>query len=154
MTGAKRSLAELAEKMKDIDFTMLSTHAADGGIRARPMSNNRDVEYDGDSYFFTNEDTLTVSEIERDPKVSLSYQAKSGIFGQRPLFIAVDGTAELIRDKAQFRAHWTKDLDRWFAQGIDTPDLVMIKVHAQSAHYWDGEDEGEVTLSGQRSALG
>lgn len=154
MTGTTRTLAELAEKMKDIDFTMLSTHAKDGGIRARPMSNNRDVEYDGDSYYFTNEDTLTVSEIERDPKVSLGYQAKSGIFGQRPLFIAVDGTAELIRDKAQFRTHWTKDLDRWFAQGIDTPGLVMIKVHAQSAHYWDGEDEGEVTLAGQRSAVG
>jgi general stress protein 26 len=62
------------------------------------------------------------------------------------LFIAVDGTAQLIRDRSQFEAHWTKDLDRWFPEGIDTPDLVLIRVHAGRIHYWDGEDEGVVSV--------
>ena len=42
------SMKELAEKVADIDFTMLSTRAENGAISARPMSNNGDVEYDGD----------------------------------------------------------------------------------------------------------
>ena len=46
------TLPQLAKKMKDIDFTMLSTRAEGGQIAARPMSNNRDVDYDGDSYLF------------------------------------------------------------------------------------------------------
>ena len=52
----KATLESLAEKMRDIDFTMLSTHTKDGQIGARPMSNNRDVAYDGDSYYFTTDD--------------------------------------------------------------------------------------------------
>lgn len=140
------TLPQLAKKMKDIDFTMLSTRAEGGQIAARPMSNNRDVDYDGDSYYFTTSDTVMVRDIERDPKVGLSLQGSAGLLKQRPFFAAIEGRADLIRDKGQFQAHWNSDLNRWFEQGIDTPGLVMIKVHAERAHYWDGEDEGEVTL--------
>jgi len=143
---ANRNLEDLAEKMKDIDFAMLSTHAPGGAIGSRPMSNNRDVEYDGDSWFFTTQDTQMVSDINRDSRVGLSFTGKAGLLGMRPFFIAVEGVAELIRDKDVFAKHWTKDLDRWFKDGVDTAGLVLIKVGATSAHYWDGEDEGEVAL--------
>ena len=140
-----KTLSDLAEKMKDIDFAMLATHTKSGAIGARPMSNNGEVDDRGDSYFFATDDTLMVSDIAADPKVSLSYQGKAGMLGMRPFFVAVEGMAELVRDKDRFEAHWSKDLDRWFKQGVDTPGLVMIKVHADRVHYWDGEEEGEVT---------
>lgn len=140
------TLAELAEKMRDVDFTMLSTRAEDGTIGARPMSNNRDVDYDGDSWFFTCQDTRTVADIARDPQVGLSLQGKAGLLGKPPIFISVEGRAELIRDKATFAEHWNEDMAAWFAQGIETPGLVLIKVHAERIHYWDGKDEGEVAL--------
>jgi general stress protein 26 len=141
-----RTLADIAEKMRDIDFTMLSTRAEDGTIGARPMSNNRDVAYDGDSWFFTAADTRMAADIARDPQVGLTLQGKAGMLGLRPFFVAVEGRAELIRDKARFAAHWNGDLDRWFAQGIDTPGLVLIGVHAERVHVWDGAEEGEVAL--------
>ncbi len=141
-----KTLSDLAEKMKDIDFAMLSTRAEGGEIGARPMSNNRDVDYDGDSYYFTTDDTLMVKDIERDPQVGLAFQGKAGLLGMRPLFVAVEGRADLIRNKSEFVDHWNSDLERWFKDGVDTPGLVLIKVHAERAHYWDGEDEGEVTL--------
>lgn len=139
------TLSDLAEAMRDIDFAMLSTRTEGGDIAARPMSNNRDVSYDGDSFFFTYEEARTVSDIERNPKVGLSFQGKAGLLGKPPLFIAVEGTAELIRDKAQFEAHWNSDLDYWFEDGIETPGVVLIKVHADRIHYWNGRDEGDVT---------
>ncbi len=142
----KLTLADISEKMRDIDFTMLATHTKGGAIGARPMSNNRDVDYDGDSTYFTWANALMVSDIEADPKVSLTLQGKAGLLGMRPFFVAVEGTARIIRDKAAFAAHWTKDLDRWFDQGIDTPGIAMIEVHAGRIHYWDGEDEGEIIL--------
>jgi general stress protein 26 len=144
---AEKSLAELAEKMKDIDFAVLSTKTRSGAIAARPMSNNRQVDYDGDCFFFTCDETGTVADIEGDPQVGLAYQAKSGMLGMRPFFLTMEGRAELIRDKARFAEHWAKDLDRWFKQGIDTPGLTLIKVAAQRLHYWDGYDEGELELS-------
>ena len=142
-----KTLADISEKMRDIDFTMLSTRGADGAIASRPMSNNREVDYDGDSFYFTYADTQMVRDIERDAHVGLSFQGKAGLFGVRPFFVAVEGQAQLIRDKAQFEAHWTSGLDRWFEQGVDTPGLTLIKVHADRVHYWDGEEEGEVKLA-------
>src|SRR6187549_1048553 len=106
---AGKSLAELAEKMKDIDFAILSTRTANGAIAARPMSNNREVDYDGDSWFFTCDETGTIADIEGDPQVGLGYQAKAGLLGMRPFFLTIEGRAELIRDKAQFARRWTKD---------------------------------------------
>jgi general stress protein 26 len=141
-----KTLSGIAEHMRDIDFAMLSTHTDGGAIGARPMSNNRDVDYDGDSWFFTTQGTRMVSDIERDPKVSLSYQGKAGMLGLRPFFVAIEGVAQLIRDKAAFKDHWTKDLERWWPDGIDTPGLVLIQVTGARAHYWDGEDEGELLL--------
>lgn len=141
-----KSLTDIAEAMRDIDFTMLSTHTEGGAIGARPMSNNRDVDYDGDSWFFSDDSARLVHDIARDPQVGLSLQAKGGLLGKPGMFIAIEGRAELIRDKAAFQEHWNKDLDRWFEQGVDTPGLVLIKVAAQRIHYWDGEDEGEVAL--------
>jgi general stress protein 26 len=148
------SLTDISEKMRDIDFAVLSTRTDDGAIAARPMSNNRQVEFDGDTYFFTLDETRSVADIKRNPEVGLSYQGKSGALGMKPFFITLEGRAELIQDKARFAEHWTKDLDAWFKQGIDTPGLTLIKVAAQRLHYWDGYDEAEIALTGdsERSA--
>jgi len=140
------TLREISEKVRDIDFAMLLTRTESGEIAGRPMSNNRDVEYDGDSFFFTSDETRSVSDIKRHPLVALSYTGRKGLLGQPPIFITVQGEAELIHDKREFEAHWVKDLERWFKKGTDTPGLVLIKVHASRIHYWDGENEGEVVV--------
>jgi general stress protein 26 len=139
------TMQELAKKIGDIDFTMLSTHSENGAIAARPMSNNGDVEYDGDSWFFTSEETRMVEEIKRDARVGLSLQGKGSLLGKPGIFISIEAVAELVRDKATFEAHWNADLDRWFKEGVDTPGIVLIKAHAERITYWDGEDEGTIT---------
>jgi len=139
------TLPELAKKMAGIDFTMLQTHAG-GQIAGRPMSNNGDVDYDGDSWFFTMENTDMVREISADPNVALGLTGSKSLLGKPPLFVHVQGRAALIRDRATMAQHWVKDLERWFEQGVDTPGLVLIHVHANRIHYWDGEDEGEIVV--------
>ena len=141
---SEKSLSEIAERMRDIDIAMLSTHTEGGAIAGRPMSNNRDVDYDGDSFYFTWEKSRMVDDIQGNPKVSLAFQ------GKKAFSVAVEGQAEVIKDKSAFKGHWTPDLDQWFEDGIDTKGVVMIKVSATRLHYWDGEDEGEVKLSSKR----
>ena len=145
-----KTLDDISEAMRDIDFCMLVSRAEDGSIGGRPMSNNREVAYEGTSRFFSYEDTRTVQDIERDPSVGLTYQGKAGLMGvvgTPGLFIHVEGEARVVRDKARFAEHWTPGLDRWFEQGIDTPGLTLLEVEAKRIHYWDGEDQGEVKLS-------
>ncbi len=149
---AEKTIEDLAEKMRDIDFAILTTRTDNGAIAGRPMSNNREVAFDGDSWFFALESTRTVSDIRRDPQVGLSYQAKSGLLGLRPFFLTVEGEATLSQDKAAFAAHWNKDLDSWFEQGMDTPGLTLIRVAARRVHYWDGYDEGEIKLPERQAA--
>ena len=150
-----KTLADISEAMKDIDFCMLVSRAEDGSIGGRPMSNNREVAYEGTSWFFTFDHHRSAADIARDPAVGLSYQGKAGLLGvvgKPGMFIHVEGEARLVRDKVRFADHWEKGLDRWFEQGIDTPGLVMIEVAARRIHYWDGMDEGEVTLPAAAAA--
>jgi general stress protein 26 len=142
---SKKSLAEIAKEMAGIDIAILSTHTENGEIANRPMSNNGDVAYDGTSYYFTYEKTRTVSDIQRNPNVALGFSSEAGLFAEG-IYVAVEGTAELIRDKAVFHQHWTSDLDKWFENGVDTPGIVLIKVKLNRATYWKGREEGEVGL--------
>ena len=144
---ATMGMHDLSEKMREIDFAMLVTHTEGGEIASRPMSNNGEVEYEGDSYFFTLEHERMVQDIAIDPRVGLTMQAGKHLLGKPGIMIAVEGRGELIRDKSAFAEHWTKSLDRWFEQGIDTPGLVLIKVHAKRIKYWDGMESGELKLS-------
>ncbi|MCM2473013.1 pyridoxamine 5'-phosphate oxidase family protein [Rhizobium sp. CG5] len=140
------TLPDLATKMKKIDFCMMLTKADAGTIASRPMSNNGDVDYDGDSFFFSYQDTDKVRQITADPTVSLTFTAPPSLLGKPGIFVAVEGKASLIADRAVFEAHWVSDLDRWFPQGIATPGVVLIKVHAETVQYWDGEDSGRIRL--------
>ena len=143
---AEISLAALAEKMAGIDIAILTTRMAGGQLAGRPMSNNGDVKYSGESFFFTYQDTHTVEDIERDGNVGLAYQGSAGLFRGSKFYVFVEGKATLVRDKAAFKEHWTADLDKWFESGIDSPDLVMIKVRAEQIKFWDGMKTGSVTL--------
>lgn len=67
------TVPELSRKIADIDFCMLETRAETGDIAARPISNNGDGEYTGDSHFFTWEQSCTVEDIKRSPQVALSF---------------------------------------------------------------------------------
>lgn len=144
---AAMSLEDLSQKMRNIDFCMLSTLEADGGVSMRPMSNNGDVEYDGDSWFFSFANTRKVAAIERDRRVGLSFSAPPSLPGKPGIFVATDGQATIVRDKAAFESHWVPDLERWFAAGIDTPGLVLIKVRGRRIEYWDGEDNDVIVLT-------
>ena len=144
-----KSLQDIAQDMRDIDFCTLATIAIDGSIASRPMSNNAEVEYNGESWFFSSDDTLMVRDIAADSRVGVTYSGKGGLkglFGAPGIFIHVEGKADLVRDKAQFAKHWDKSLERWWPQGIDAPGLLLIHVQAGRIHYWDGEDQGEVMV--------
>lgn len=139
-------LEDLVQAMGKIDFAMLTTRTKGGQLATRPMSNNGDVDWQADSYYFSYNDARTVSDIENEPHVALSFQGNGGLLGKPPLFVAVVGEARIVREKEAFAEHWTPGLDRWFPQGIDTQGLVMIHVHAVRVHYWDGADDGELAI--------
>lgn len=144
---AGMDLKDVAGTLKDVDFVMLNTHTDGGQIAGRPMSNNRDVEYDGDSWFFVDQESRIFEDVTRDPKVTLSVQGNKGLLGKPPVFLSIEGAAEIVKDQGALAQHWTSDLDRWWPEGPKTPGVALIKVRATRIHYWDGEDQGEVPVA-------
>ena len=71
--AARDSIRKIAQMMRDLDFCMLTTTSDDGRLHSRPMSNNGEVEFDGDVWFFSAADSRKIEEIEENPEVELSY---------------------------------------------------------------------------------
>jgi general stress protein 26 len=126
-------LARLREIVKAVDICMLTTTDDEGGLRSRPMSNNRDVEFDGDLWFFTYGSSYKVDEVGRVPKVNASF---ADVDGQ--LYASLTGRAEVVRDRAKIEEHWKPQLRAWFPEGVETPDIALLKVTVERAEYWDG----------------
>ena len=141
VTDRSKSIAQVAALMRKLDFCMLTTRTADGQLHARPMSNNGEVEFDGDVWFFSAADSRKVEEIEDEPQVELSYADT-----KRFVFVSMSGEAEIVRSVAKKRELWMEELERWFDEGPESEDVVLIKVTPTTVAYWNGEDEGELTL--------
>lgn len=124
------AFADIARAMSKIDFCMMHTVGPDG-VATRPMSNNGEVEYDGDNWFFSAADADKVQQIERDDRVHLTFGD-----AERAAFIAVWGTGEIVTDAKKKKALWQKELERWFPDGPDSDDVVLVKVHAHKLQTW------------------
>lgn len=121
--------AKVQELIKDIRTCMLSTVGADGTIVSRPMA-AQTVEFDGDLWFFAARDSAKAQEIERNPRVNAAFAGSSS-------WVSVAGTAQLVDDAAKVRELWNPVVEAWFPDGPDDPDVVLVRVDADTAEYWD-----------------
>ncbi|WP_313082716.1 pyridoxamine 5'-phosphate oxidase family protein [Pulveribacter sp.] len=129
---------DVAKTMGQIDFCMMQT-VGPHGVSTRPMSNNGEVEYDGDNWFFTSADTAKVRDIRQDARVQLVF-----VDSQAVNFISVWGRGEVVKDVDLKKKLWREELEEWFPQGPDDEDLVLIKVSASRIQSWG--QMGEHTL--------
>lgn len=126
----QKSIEKLNELIKEIDFAMLTT--IDGGVmRSRPMQ-TQDFEFDGNLWFFTSSNTHKAEEIERDNRVNVAYASPSD-----NSYVSVSGRASIVKDRAKIDEYWSDLYKAWFPEGKDAPDLVLLRVEAEQAEYWD-----------------
>ena len=132
------AVRKLGELIQGIHIAMLTTVAADGSLRSRPMA-AQTIPFDGDLWFFTSDDSPKADEISREHEVNVSYAD-----AERQRFVSVCGTALLVHDKAKARALWQPMFDTWFPGGLDDPHLGLLKVRVATAEYWDASS-GKMT---------
>ena len=132
MTTRQEHLETLASLIKGVDIAMLTTRKADGSLVSRPLG-TQEVEFDGDLWFATGADSEKVTEIQADPRVNVAYASK----GQNT-YVSVAGSASIVRDRAKIEQLWSPAMKIFFPEGKDDPNLVLIRVSAESAEYWDG----------------
>ena len=132
MTGTTNDdRRHLIELVNDAQVAMLTTTTADGRQVSRPMA-VQEAEFDGDLWFFAY-DSAKVSQIRATPEVNVSFSDV-----KHHAWISISGRAEVVHDRNKAESLYTPVLKAWFPEGLETPGLTLVKVHADSAEYWDG----------------
>jgi general stress protein 26 len=142
MADAEKTEQEKRETLKDLvkgaRIAMLTTMTADGRHVSRPMA-VQDVEFDGDLWFFTYSDSDLVSQVRTHPQVNVSFSDD-----KQHAWVSLAGAAEQLNDRTKAEELWNPMLKAWFPDGLETPNLTLIKVHAESAEYWESAHSSRV----------
>jgi general stress protein 26 len=137
---------KLWEMVQAIKVAMLTTR--DGGrLRSRPMECVQ-VEDDGTIWFFTNAASPKAKEVDGEHEVCLAFVDKAN-----QNYASVSGFASIVHDRAKARELWTEDQRAWYPDGLDDPDLALLKVRVQQAEYWDRPTSAMVASQGLVRAL-
>lgn len=131
-TEQKQNIEKYKALVDEIKIASLVTNTEKDGLRGRPMSTAA-VDEDGSIWFFTNEFTEKVEEINVNDKVLLSYTSLSA-----NAYVMINGTAELVHDKEKMQLLWNPALKAWFPKGLDDPKMKLLKVNPEEVEYWNG----------------
>ena len=120
----------LAGMIRDIPVAMLTTTGL-GRLRSRPMVAQR-LPFDGSLWFLTSRTAAKAGEVRNRHRVNVSYASP-----ERDCYVSIAGLASLVDDRQRAAALWNTSYEPWLPRGLDDPDLVLIRVEAEEAEYWD-----------------
>ena len=131
-----------------IDYAVFTTRGSDGApLHARPMA-YRKVEDGGDLWFFTKKDSRKVKELEADPQTLVSFADP-----RKQNFVSITGRSVIVTDRARVKALWNEIYRTWFPGGPDDDNIVLIRVEAEHAEYWDTPNSVMVYAFGYLKAV-
>lgn len=147
MADTEDGRANVVELVGRAQSAMFTTMTPDGDHVSRPMA-VQETEFDGDLWFFADEGSAKVAQIRENASVNVSFSND-----RDSEWTSISGHAEVVHDRAKAEELWAKPLEAWFPQGLDTPGLTLIKVHAATAEYWDAANSRVRQLLGMARAI-
>lgn len=123
----EEEMKTLRNLIKDVDTAMFTT-VTEEGLVSRPMK-TQEVQFDGDLWFFTKKETNKYKEILHQKEVNVAYAGKS--------FVSVRGYAKIVEDLNKKKELWSKSYEKIMQTSYDDPDVILIKVEAEAAEYWE-----------------
>ncbi|NJC28107.1 pyridoxamine 5'-phosphate oxidase family protein [Neolewinella antarctica] len=128
----KEAIVKIQKLATDVDITMFCTNLGGKPFSTCPMSTQQ-VEDDGTIWFFSNKNSDHNKDIKSDPATQLIYSSKAGDTDH----LSVYGTSEITFDRAKAEELFTPMIKTWFPEGVDDPELTMIKFTPSEGYYWD-----------------
>ncbi len=120
---------KVTELLKGERIGMFTTTAPDGTLTSRPMA-LQEVEFDGDLWFFASRTSRKVAHLTANPQVNVVTIGGSS-------WVSLTGHATVVDDLATKKELWNSVVEAWFPDGPEDPDVVLLRVDAASAEYWD-----------------
>ena len=134
--------------IEDHPACMLVTHGPGGTLHARPMHAIPDREK-REILFYTEIAGGKATELASSDEVCLTFMSH-----KKNDFIAVQGKAELTREKELIEKHWNTMVKAWFPQGKDDPNVGMIRVRVRAGEYWDSSSSDMSNMLRMMTAAG
>jgi general stress protein 26 len=124
-------ITKLGSLIKGIKFAMLTTVEPDGSLHSRPMT-TQDLDFDGDLWFFTSAHSPKVWESGQHREVNVAFADPD-----KNKYVSASGKASLVRDRKKMEELWNPAYKTFFPQGLDDPEIALLKVSVEKAEYWD-----------------
>ena len=121
----------LGKIINDASAAFLVTRRPGDGLHGRPMATARVDEDITAIWFSCDRNSPKVEEIRADPRVYLGYTDHTG-----SEWASINGRASIVDDRAKIKELWSPAWKNWF-DGPDDPKIILIKVNAEDAEYWD-----------------
>lgn len=128
----EEAVLKLREIIDKIDVCMLSTYPVNSRyIHAIPMS-RQEVDEEGCVWFLFSAESETFQHLQRDARISLLYSDV-----QSYTFLCLSGQGTISNDPERIDKYWNKMTEGWFEKGREDPNIRVLQVIPQNAHYWD-----------------
>ncbi len=125
----------------EVPVAMLTTMSPRGWLRSRPMVAQR-LPFDGALWFLTSRTAAKAADVRDRHQVNVSYASP-----ERDCYVSISGVATLVEDRGRASGLWNASYEPWFPKGLDDPDLILIRVEAEEAEYWDAAARKMVQVS-------
>ena len=125
-----RSIRQLRRLLRGMPVAMLTTQTASGETHSRPMM-VQGVDDRGWMWFLTDRRSRKAMELTENPHVSVVFQSSRG-----DRFVAVYGTAVVVRDDVVVKRFWNPTMRAWFPKGKDDPAIALVALQVIRAEYW------------------
>ncbi len=138
--NSQEAIDKLQLLVKNIGTCMFYTNTKEGVHNSRPMA-VVETDRNGNLWFFSHHQSDKVKDILTDSNVHLVFANPS-----KDSYLDLRGRASIETDRISIEDKWKPIIKAWFPEGKNDPDLCLIKVKTDEAHYWDTENTKMVEM--------
>lgn len=121
-------LSQLGQLLKDMSVCMMTNFSEVETLVSRPMSPHH-MCHEGHIWFLTSQNSNKVKHLSH---LNLAFMNESNA-----TYVSLSGFGEIILDRDLIEKSWSVFAKPWFKDGINSPELSLLKFTIKAADYWD-----------------
>jgi general stress protein 26 len=131
--AGEAALTKLRQLLEHFPIAFMVT-ISEGRAHARPLGvTGNSEEFDGTLWFITDRRSHKVEEIADGADTTLLFQND-----ERGTYAHMRGRATVVEDRQKLAELYTTDQRTWFPDGLDDPNMTLVRFDVDDAEYWDG----------------
>jgi general stress protein 26 len=143
------AVRKIRELLPNFRSAMMVTRDSELLLHARPLALIGDPKsFEGVLWFFVDERSHKVDEASNGSSVSLLFQND-----ERSAYLHLVGSGSTTRDLEKMKELYSPVVRTWFPDGLDDPNLTLLKFEASSGAYWDNRGGVLAVLFGLATAV-